>query len=144
MACGCRTQPSPSSTSSPTTAYAPIFTADRAERIERIVLSKLRRPLHHGVRMQNAAVSQLHVLANHRIRADLHPLAKLRARRHHGLRMNFAHRHFADASALAAGLRSTILHINVASAANCPSTVAFPSSLQKSPRHESTFISTFS
>src|SRR6266513_3166823 len=48
----------------------------------------------------------------------------------------------ADFSALATTSRSTILHISVASAANCPFTVALPSSLQKSPRHESTFIST--
>src|SRR6266852_2390208 len=117
--------------------------ANRAERIKRIVHAELRRPPHRGVRVQHAAVAQFHVLANHRVRADLHAFAKFCARRHNGLRMDFVLLHFAGSSVLATEARSTILHISVASAASCPSTVAFPSSLQKSLRHESTFISTF-
>src|SRR6267378_1827208 len=112
------------------------------ECMKHIVLAKLRRPLHDRMRVQHAAVSQFHLFANNRVRADLDAFAKLRARTQDGLRMNFSRGHFAGSSALAGGSRSTILHISVASAASCPSTVAFPSSLQKSPRHESTFIST--
>ena len=117
--------------------------ADHTERMKHIVLTKLRRPLHDRMRVQHGAVTQFHLFANHRVRADLDAFAKLRACTQDGLRMNLARAHFAGSSALAGGSRSTILHISVASTANCPSTVAFPSSLQKSPRQERTSSSNF-
>jgi len=114
---------------------------DRTERIKRIVLAELRRARQHRVGVQHAAVAQFHVLANHRVRADLHAFPKLGICRHHSLRMNFAHRHFGGSSALPGASRSIILHITVPSAANCPFTVALPSNLQKSPRQARTLHS---
>jgi hypothetical protein len=49
------------------------------------------------MRVQHAAVTQFHVLANHRVWANLHAGAKLGARRHNSLRVNFVLRHFAGA-----------------------------------------------
>lgn len=115
--------------------------ANHAKGVKHIVLAKSRRPLHHRVPMQNTAIAKLHAFANNGIRADLYTSAQLRVRCDRRLRMNFRLRHFADFSACTAGTRSTILHINVASAASWPFTVARPSSLQKSPRHEITFTS---
>src|SRR5438552_2096779 len=116
---------------------------DDAEGVKNVGLSEFRRPLHHRMGVQHATFAQFHIFANHRVGANLDAFAKFRARRHGGLRVNLVHLHFADFSAFATASRSTILHISVASAANCPFTVALPSSFQKSPRHESTFISTF-
>src|SRR6267142_2726295 len=112
--------------------------SDDTERMKHIVLTKFRRSLYDRMRVQHAAVTQFHRFAHYRVRADLDAFAKLRARTQDGLRMNFSRGHFAGSSPLARGSRSTILHISVASTANCPSTVAFPSSLQKSPRQERT------
>src|SRR6266513_694806 len=115
--------------------------ADRAERIESIVSTELRRSPHHRVRVHHAAVAQFYVFTNHRVRADFYTLTKLCARRHHCLRMNFAPPHFARSSDLPGGSRSIILHITVPSAANSPFTVALPSNLQKSPRQLRTLTS---
>src|ERR1700676_2980004 len=117
--------------------------ADRTKRMKNIIAANLRRTLHYRVRVQHAAVTDLGILANDRIGADANALVKFRAGRYDGLLVNLGRTHFLDSSRLAAGTRSTILHISVASAASCPSTVARPSSLQKSPRQEITFISTF-
>src|SRR5579864_9021638 len=96
------------------------------------------------MRMQDAAITQLDAIADDRIGTYANGSAEFRAGRYDGLLVNLGRTHFLESSALAAGRRSTILHIRVASAASCPSTVARPSSLQKSPRQEITFISTFS
>src|SRR4029077_456664 len=116
------------------------ITANRTERVKHIVAPHLRRSLHHSMRVQNAAVSQLHGVANHGVWTDLHTRAKFRGRRDRGLQVDVGHTHALDSSAFAAagfGSRSTILHISVASAQSCPSTVALPSSFAKSlPRHD--------
>src|SRR5882762_4213591 len=117
-----------------------VFAADR------------RRPLHHRVRVQHAPVTQFDFVANYRVGTNLDPGAELRARRDRGLQMDVRNAHALDSSALASGLasfgfgsRSTILHISVASAASCPSTVARPSNFAKSPpRQERTLISSLS
>src|SRR6266849_8393927 len=121
------------------------ITADRAKRIEHIVASNLGRALHYGMRVQDTAVAELDIFADDGKRAYAHAGTQLRARRYHRVRMNLRGAHFSAASTLAVtgNSRSTILHISVASAASWPSTVARPSSLQKSPRQEITFISTF-
>src|ERR1700692_4080992 len=93
--------------------------------------------------MQHAAIGELDPIANHRVGADANACAQFRAGCNDGLLVNLRRTHFLSTSAGTAGTRSTILHISVASAASCPSTVARPSSLQKSPRQEITFISTF-
>ncbi len=117
--------------------------AHHAKRIKHVVAPDLRWPLHHRMRMQHAAFAQLHAIADNRIRADAHAGTQFRARRNDRLRMNLRRAHFAASSTLAGISRSTILHISVASAASCPSTVARPSNLQKSPRQETTLISSF-
>src|SRR5258707_1065498 len=96
--------------------------AHNAKRIKHVVAPDPGRPLDDRMLMQHAAFSQLHVLADDRICPYAHTRAQLRVRRDHRLRMNLRRAH---------------------SAASCPSTVARPSSLQKSPRQEITFISTF-
>src|SRR5258708_28034729 len=101
------------------------------------------RPLHNRVIVQHATIAYLNAFADDGACADAHTCAQLRTCGYDRLRMNLRRAHFAASSTLAGISRSTILHINVASAASCPSTVARPSSLQKSPRHEITFISTF-
>src|SRR6267154_346126 len=111
----------------------------RAERMKNIARSKLRRTLYHRVTMHDTPISQRNVRANHRERSHRDARAQLRFRRHHRLRMDRALAHFPDS--LLAGSRSIILHISVASAASCPSTMPLPSILQKSPRHESTVTS---
>ena len=68
--------------------------------------------------VQHTTVAQLNFFAHDGIRANFHTFSQLRACRDGGLRMNLGLRHFADFSACAAGTRSTILHINVASAAS--------------------------
>src|SRR5579859_3533194 len=117
------------------------ITADRAKRIEHIIVAVLRRASNESVRVNNAALAKLRFFTDDRVRSNSYSRGKLLARRHDGLRMNLRLVHFAGSSAFAPRSRSTILHISVASAANCPSTVALPSSLQKSPRHEITFTS---
>src|SRR5215472_15125997 len=116
--------------------------ANHAEGMKHVVLAKSRRPLNYCMRMQHAAITQLHVFAHHGKRADLHTFSQLRVRRHGRSRMSLGLRHFADFSACSTAARSIILHINVAPAASWPSTVARPESLQKSPRQLSTVIST--
>src|SRR5262249_51198807 len=118
------------------------ISSNRTKWMKNIVAPELRRPLNNGMRMQNATIAQLNALANNGISADLHSRAKFCPRRHRRLQVNVCGLHFlastvlgSDALASASGSRSTILHISVASAASCPSTVALPSSLQKSPRH---------
>src|ERR1700683_2030547 len=127
--------------------------ANRAERMKHIVPPNLRRTLHNRVGVKHAAIPQLHPVADHRVRTNLHAGAQLRSRRDRCLQMDMRDAHAFDSStfasvfvaALGFGSRSTILHINVASAASCPSTVARPSSLAKSPpRQESTLTSSFS
>src|SRR5580765_3125368 len=118
--------------------------ADGAKRIEHIIAPVLGRPSNESVRVNNAALAELRFFTDNRVRSNFYSRSKLRARRHNGLRMNLLLAHFAGSSAFAPRSRSTILHISVASAANCPSTVALPSSLQKSPRHEITFTSSLS
>ena len=123
------------------------ITTNRAERVKHIVPPNLRRPLHYGVRVQDATVAKYHGVANYGVRTDLHARAKLRGRSDRGLQVDVGHAHSLVSSAFAAGgfgSRSTILHISVASAQSCPSTVALPSSFAKSPpRQESTLISSF-
>jgi hypothetical protein len=111
-----------------------------------VVAANLRRPLHRRVRVQHATVAKFHSIAHHSVRTDLHARAKFRRRRHHRLQMDVRNAHALGSSAFDGcfGSRSTILHMSMASAASCPSTVARPSSLAKSPRQESTLISSFS
>ena len=118
--------------------------AHRAKRMKHVVVANLRGAQHHGVRVQHAPFAKLDVLANHRIRPNANACTDFRACRDDRLLVDLRRTHFVDTSTLAggAGTRSTILHISVASAASWPSTVARPSSLQKSPRQEITFIST--
>src|SRR5215813_5432561 len=115
--------------------------ASHAERMECVVASELRRPADHRVRMHHASVAQLYVFADHRVRTHFHAHAQPRVCSHYRLRVNLQHSHFDGASGFGVCTRSIILHISVASAANCPFTSALPASLQKSPRHESTSIS---
>lgn len=68
--------------------------------------------------MQHAAIAKLHIFAHDSIRVDLHAFSQLRAYGDGSLRMNLRLCHFTDFSVWAAGTRSTILHINVASAAS--------------------------
>src|SRR5713226_7030870 len=117
--------------------------ADRAKGVKNIIAANFRGSLHHRVRMQHATLAELDVFANHRISAHANACAEFRAGRDNRLFVNLRRTHFLGSSALGAAARSTILHISVASAASCPSTVARPSNLQKSPRQEITFISTF-
>src|SRR6267154_1657704 len=117
--------------------------AHRAKWMKNVISANFRGPLHYRVRMQHATLVKLDPIANHRVCANANARAKFRAGRDDGLLVNLRRTHFLGSSGLPVGTRSTILHINVASAASCPSTVARPSSLQKSPRHEITFISTF-
>src|SRR2546421_1853172 len=113
--------------------------------MKHIVVPNLRRTLHDRVGIQHATVAKLDVSANNGIWADLHTRSEPRLRRNYRLFVNLRRAHFLAVSIGATGIsRSTILHISVASAASCPSTVALPSSLQKSPRHETTLISSFS
>lgn len=121
--------------------------ADRAERVKNVFTAKFRRALNDCVRMENATFSELDVIAHHGICADLNTRGEFGAGGNDGVRMNLRRAHF---TALVSGTRtgvaesrSTILHMSVASAASCPSTVARPSSLQKSPRHDRTFTSSF-
>src|SRR5215467_7673554 len=97
--------------------------ANHAEGMKHIVPAKSRWSLNHCMWVQNTTFAQLHVFAHDGKRADLHALSQLRACRDRRLRMNFGLYHFADFSACAAGTRSIILHISVASAANWPFTV---------------------
>src|SRR6202161_304296 len=120
------------------------------------VAPDLRRPCDDRVRMQDAAVAQFDIVANHGVRPDLHARPELRRRRDRCLHMYMRDAHafgcsafgasvFAFASAAGFGSRSTILHISVASAHRLPSTVARPCSLAKSPpRQFTTLISSFS
>src|SRR6202047_2887494 len=101
------------------------------------------RALDHGVSVQNAPIPELYFFAYDGVGTNVHPRTELCAGLHRRLQMDVRRFHFLGSSGFAAGSRSTILHIKVASAASCPSTVARPSSLQKSPRQEITFISTF-
>src|SRR6202161_2553585 len=128
--------------------------ADRAERMKNVVAPDLRRPRNDRVRVQNAAVAQFDIVANHSVRPDLQARPKLRRRRDRSLHMNMRDAHAFGCSAFGAsvfafasagfGSRSTILHISVASAHKLPSTVARPSSLAKSPpRQFTTLISSF-
>src|ERR1700722_650730 len=128
---------------SPLTAIAIILriTADRRKRIEHIVAAVLRWPADGGVWVKQATLAELHLVGHNRISPHLYSGSQLRAGRHDCLRMNFRPAHFAGSSALVPNSRSTILHMSVASAANCPFTVALPSSLQKSPRQEITLTS---
>src|ERR1700722_5326895 len=107
------------------------------------------------MRMQNASVAKLNVVANDGIWPDLHSGPELRSRRDRRLHVNVRHAHafgcsafgasvFAFASAAGFGSRSTILHISVASAHRLPSTVARPCNFAKSPpRQFTTLISSF-
>src|SRR3984893_8122317 len=111
--------------------------------MKHIVAPDLCRALHHGVSVQNAPIPELSFFAHDGVGTDLHARTELCAGLHRRLHMDVRRFHFLGSSGVAAGSRSTILHIKVASAASCPSTVARPSSLQKSPRQESTLISNF-
>ena len=92
-----------------------------------------RRALKHGVVMNNTsfAGSTSSPIGK---RSNRHIAAQLRRCRNEHRRMNSSALILPRLFLRRAASQSTILHINVASAASFPSTVAFPSSLQKSPR----------
>src|SRR5579863_1544063 len=114
--------------------------------MKNVVAPDLRRPCNHRVRMQNASIAQFDLVANEGIRPDLHARPKLRGRRDRCLHVNMRDAHAFGCSALTFasatdfGSRSTILHINVASAHKLPSTVARPSSFAKSPPRQFTTL----
>ncbi len=101
-------------------AKSPILwiAADRAKRMKHIAATELCRSLHHCVRMQDAAVAQLHIFANDGVRTDLNTGTEFRARCNDRVHMDVRRVHFFGASFAGCGSRSTILHINVASAAS--------------------------
>src|SRR5271168_4763068 len=104
--------------------------------------------------MQNAAFAKLHVLADDRVGPNAYARRDFCAARDDGLFVDGLRAHFEtfadsgvtasallDAAAASGSSRSTMRHISVASAHRWPSTVARPSSLQKSRRQKTRFIS---
>src|SRR4029077_5544854 len=113
----------------------------RAKRVKYILFSEARRSVDHRVLPQNAAFPELHFIPDDRVCAYLDACAEFRAWRDHRMPVNRLHRHLGESSTFTGRSRSIILHITVPSAASWPLTVALPSSLQKSPRQESTVVS---
>src|SRR5579884_4249472 len=92
--------------------------------------AKACRPEQGGMRMHDAAFTELDLVPDIGVGADLDIGSQARARRNRGPRVDPGH-----------ALRSTILHIRIASAASSVLTVAVPDSLQKLPRQFRTLTS---
>src|SRR5579884_265821 len=99
-------------------------------RVEHIPSPEACRSKQGGMGMHNTAVTQLDLVADIGVGADLDLRSETRTRRDRGPRIDPGH-----------ALRSTILHIRIASAASSVFTVAVPESLQKVPRQFSTLTS---
>src|SRR5580704_15020548 len=97
-----------------------------------IFSSQPRGALHHGVGLEDAAVTKFYFISHDGVGADFYSTTQPRRWRNDGAGINLTHRAFSTASCATPGAesRSTILQSSSASAASSPFTEARQPNLQ--------------